>query len=287
MLRFGFITCVKLGLSCMETIYQCGGRLEFAGTLLDEQARSKSGRIYLDEFCSLHSVPLQKFRNINDSYAVQAIRAASLDWLFIVGWSQIARAPVLEATRLGVLGMHPTLLPVGRGRAAVPWAILLGLGETGVTLFKMDEGVDTGPIVAQERVPIATDEDATSLYHKVDEAHRALIRSNWRLLAAGTLLPVPQDDTQATVWLGRTPEQGRLELSMPVVEAERLVRAVTRPYPGAFIDLPAGRLRVWRAKIVARGAEVVHGANPAFPILRFQGGNLEVTEGDWDARDPA
>src|SRR5262249_6026267 len=154
MLRFGFVTCVQLGLTCMQAIYESGGKLEFAGTLQDDQARAKSGRVYLDEFCARHAIPLCKFRNINDALAIDAIRAASVDWVFIIGWSQIARRPVLDATRQGVLGMHPSLLPIGRGRAAVPWAILLGLQETGVTLFQLDEGVDTGPIVAQVRIPV-------------------------------------------------------------------------------------------------------------------------------------
>jgi methionyl-tRNA formyltransferase len=137
-MRVGFVTCVQLGLSCMEAIYEAGGELSFAGTLQDHQAVSKSGRVYIDEFCRARGIPLAKFRNVNDADAVEAIRAAQLDWLMIVGWSQIAREPVLAAPRLGVLGMHPTLLPLGRGRAAVPWTILLQLPEAGVTLFKLD-----------------------------------------------------------------------------------------------------------------------------------------------------
>jgi methionyl-tRNA formyltransferase len=284
MLRFGFVTCVQLGLSCMETIYQHGGRLEFAGTLHDDQARAKSGRVYLDAFCARHSIPLHKFRNVNDADAVAAIRAASLDWLFIIGWSQIARQPVLEATRFGVLGMHPSLLPVGRGRAAVPWAILLGLKETGVTLFKLDEGVDTGPIVAQVRIPVEAREVATSLYRKVDEAHRQLISEHWGALAEGLLTPRIQDDSRATVWEGRTPEQGRLDASMRVVEADRLVRAVTRPYPGAFIDIEGRRLRVWSAEPDLSHANVSQTTDVRHipTSLKFADGMLRVKECEWE-----
>jgi len=281
MLRFGFVTCVQLGLTCMETIYQCGGKLEFAGTLHDDQARAKSGRVYLDEFCNHRGIPLHKFRNINDPDAVEKIRAAALDWLFVIGWSQIARGPVLEATRLGALGMHPTLLPTGRGRAAIPWAILLGLAETGVTLFKLDTGVDTGPIVAQTRVPISSDESATTLYQKVDQAHRALITVHWEKLAAGRLTPIAQNDDVATEWPGRTPEQGRLDPMMTFAEAEGLVRAVTHPYPGAFIDLEGRRLRIWRAGPVV-GALHRETTEPDFPVIRFCDGGLEVLDGQWE-----
>ncbi len=288
MLRFGFVTCVQLGLSCMQAVYECGGRLEFAGTLHDDQARAKSGRVYLDDFCARHSIPLHKFRNVNAADALRAIAAASLDWLFIVGWSQIAQRPVLEATRQGVLGMHPTLLPVGRGRAAVPWAILLGLQETGVTLFKLDEGVDTGPIVAQIRLRLEEREVATGLYRKVDQAHRQLIAENWNALAQGRLQPIPQDDSRATVWEGRTPDQGRLDPSMTVLAADRLVRAVTRPYPGAFMDIDGRRLRVWAAVPESTTVDVTRdkSARRVPESLRFADGDLSIQDGQWEPIPP-
>lgn len=277
-MRVGFITCVQLGLSCMEAIYEAGGRLAFAGTLLDSQAVAKSGRVFVDEFCQRHAVPLVKFRNVNDPAAVDAIRAAELDWLVIIGWSQIARAEVLAATRLGVLGMHPTLLPVGRGRAAIPWAILLGLKTTGVTLFKLDGGVDTGPIVAQVPVPIGPRETATSLYQRVNEAHRTLILDHWAGIASGVLRLTPQDSTQASIWPGRTPEQGALSETMSVDEADRLIRAVTHPYPGAFIERDGRRLRVWSAEPLP----VVKLASADTITLEFADGGLNVTEMQWE-----
>jgi methionyl-tRNA formyltransferase len=231
----------------MEAIYEAGGKLDLAITLHDDIAATKSGRIYLNEFCAARQISLAKVRNINDADALARIASAQLDWLFIVGWSQIARRDVLNAPRKGVLGMHPTLLPQGRGRAAIPWAILLGLPETGVTLFKLDEGVDTGPIVAQERVPIDARETATTLYRKVDEAHVSLLKKNWNAMVADKLPLIAQDNACATEWAGRKPEDGRLLPTMSVVEADRMIRAVTRPYPGAFLEEGPTRVRVWSA----------------------------------------
>jgi methionyl-tRNA formyltransferase len=264
----------------MQAIYEAGGELAFAGTLLDTQAQGKSGRVYLDEFCSRHSVPLAKFRNINDPDAIAAIHAADLDWLMVIGWSQIARDQVLAAPKLGVLGIHPTLLPIGRGRAAVPWAILLGLRETGVTLFKLDGGVDTGPIIAQVRLSLGPRETATNLYQRVNEAHRGLILENWSRLVGADVTFSPQDESLATEWPGRTPDQGRLWPEMSILEADRLVRAVTRPYPGAFLDMDGRRLRIWSAAPEERG---VDGTPPAGAIrLEFRDGRLRVHEFDWE-----
>jgi len=251
-MRFGFVTCVQLGLSCMEAIYASGEKLVLALTLEDNLAVRKSGRIYLDDFAARHDLPLVKIRHIDDAATVSAIRAHTVDWLFIIGWSQIAAPAVLQAPRKGVLGMHPTLLPTGRGRAAIPWAILKRLPETGVSLFQLAPGVDTGPIIAQRRIPLTSDTDATHLYAEVNAAHVSLIREVMPLLTADTLPGQPQDATKATVWPERRPEDGRIRMSGSVHEAECLIRAVTHPYPGAFVDSPAGRTVIWKARVVAQ-----------------------------------
>lgn len=271
-MKFGFVTCVQLGLSCMEAIYEAGGRLSLAVTLPDDKAVSKSGRVYLDEFCSKHGIPLLKSAHVNDPEVVSAVVNAGIDWLFIIGWSQIAGPAVLGAPKLGVLGMHPTLLPVGRGRAAIPWAILKGLDQTGVTLFKLDTGVDTGLIAEQIVIPLGPQTTATDLYDAVDAAHADLIRKAVPQLMAGTLALRSQDEALASVWPGRKPEDGEIDLQGSVWDAERLVRAVTRPYPGAYFHDGEAKVVVWRASV----ADAV--LDEKTPHLKFRDGYLVLHE---------
>ena len=246
-MRTGFITSVRLGLSCLEELADLGADLVYLGTIHDEIAPNKSGRIYLDDFAARHRVPLHKFRNMNDDDAVETLRKAKLDWLYVIGWSQMAKAEVLSTPRLGVVGIHPTLLPEGRGRASIPWAIIKGLDETGVTMFKLDEGMDTGPILGQVRLPIAADETSTTLYEKVVGAHRRLIRFTYPGIADGTIRLVEQDHSRAAVWPARKPSDGLIvPSSMSTTDVDRMVRALTRPYPGAFIVRVDGTvLRLW------------------------------------------
>ena len=170
--------------------------------------------------------------------------------------------------------MHPTLLPQGRGRAPIPWAIIKGLPETGVTLFKLDEGVDSGPVLDKETIPIAPREDASTLYEKVRHAHRVLAGRTIPSLLAGHAKFLPQDEDRATYWPKRTPEDGELQATMTVDEADRLVRALTRPYPGARMRRQDGQLMlVWRTEKPG-DPECQFGALS----LDFANGRLVVTE---------
>ena len=270
-MRIGFITSVRLGESCLEELADLGADLVYLGTIRDDIAPNKAGRIYLDDFAARNDVPLHKFRNMNDPDAVEGLRAADLDWLYVIGWSQMAKQEVLSIPRRGVLGIHPTLLPVGRGRASVPWAIIKGLEETGVTMFKLDEGMDTGPVLGQVRIPIEDDETSTSLYEKVVTSHRTLIRRTYPRIADGTIEPIPQDESRATVWPGRKPSDGLLSLeSMGPAEVDRYVRALTHPYPGAFVRTNDGQvLRIWKGHIGAGAGRTLMTASGPYTATEF------------------
>ena len=246
-MKFAFVTCVQIGLSCIEEIYKAGGKLDLLITLADNKAVNKSGRIYLDKVAIENKVELLKINNVNDKEVIDAITTHNIDWLFIIGWSQIAKKELLKTPQKGCIGMHPMLLPVGRGRAAIPWAIIKGLQETGVTMFKLDDGVDTGDIIAQEKIEIASNENATNLYEKVERAHINLIRKTWSSIVSNAIVLKKQDETKATYWDGRKPEDGEIFVNMTMVEADRLVRAVTHPYPGAFYQLDGKIYRIWSA----------------------------------------
>jgi methionyl-tRNA formyltransferase len=245
-MKIAFCTCVQIGKSCVETIVSSGGHFDLLLTLLDHKSQKKSGRVYLDDIANDNGIPLYKLNHLNDADVAEIVKKYDIDWLFIIGWSQIASIDILKVPHKGVIGAHPTLLPTGRGRAAVPWAILKGLDKTGVTFFKMDEGVDTGEILDQFVIPLSSDETATTLYNKVNEAHVQLIQQIWPKLIEDTISGVKQDESLATYWEGRTPADGELFYSMTLKEVDILVRASTRPYPGAFIMIDKlTKLTIW------------------------------------------
>lgn len=252
--KVAFVTCVQLGLSCIEEIIRIGGKLDLLITLNDNKAINKSGRIFLDEVAQNNSIPLMKINNINDSEVIDKLKTLEIDWLFIIGWSQIAKEELLKTPRFGCVGMHPTLLPVGRGRASIPWAILKDLNKTGVTMFKLDQGVDTGDIISQGEIELSKTITATELYNKVNQMHVDLIGSNWNKLITNKIKLRKQNDLNATYWPERRPQDGEISPFMTMYEAEKLVRAVTHPYPGAFYKENDRVIRIWSASI-----STVHG----------------------------
>ena len=152
--------------------------------------------------------------------------------------------------------MHPTLLPVGRGRAAIPWAIIKGLNQTGVTMFKLDEGVDTGDIIGQGVIELDKNSTATELYKLVDDMHVTLISKYWNDIVNNSITLTKQNEAEATEWPGRKPEDGEIFSEMTMDEADKLVRAVTHPYPGAFYNDDDKIIRIWSAETNKNKGEI-------------------------------
>tara|TARA_B100000963_G_C22639527_1_gene679636 strand:+ start:9116 stop:9949 length:834 start_codon:yes stop_codon:yes gene_type:complete len=248
-MKLAFCTCVKLGKSCIEKVYEIGGKFDLLITLEDHLSTKKSGRIFLDDLAQKNDTPLLKINHINDEASINSLIDYEIDWLFLIGWSQIASSNVLNSCKKGVIGAHPTLLPRGRGRAAIPWTIIKGLNKTGVTFFNMDEGVDTGNILGQKEITVLKNETAATLYEKVNNSHIDLIEEVWRKIESNSLTEIIQDNQKSTYWEGRKPSDGEIfPNKMTINEIDKLVRATTKPYPGAFVLKNKSKLIIWEGK---------------------------------------
>lgn len=270
-MKIGFVTCVKLGLSCIEAILKSGDKFELFITLQDHLSVNKSGRIYLDETSKKYKIPLYKINHINSPEVLDIIQKHELDWLFIIGWSQIANTSIINAPKNGVIGAHPTLLPIGRGRAAIPWTIIKGLKKTGVTFFKLNEGVDTGDIIDQFEIMLDPQITASQLYILVDHVHIELMKRVWYNIHNRLLQLKPQDNNKATYWIARKPIDGELHTSMLVEDVDKLVRATTKPYPGAYIIYKQKKLIIWKGEIGLHTNGInLHFLNGSYTVIDFE-----------------
>jgi len=249
--RTVWVSFDTVGRDCLAAAAAAGANVVGVVTLPGPVDPNRSGQCSFVEIAQALDAELIETDDVNDPTTVEAVAALAPMALFVVGWSQLLREPILSLAPAGVFGMHPTLLPRHRGRAPIPWAILSGLAVTGVTLFEIeDAAADSGAIVGQVEIALAPDETATTLFDRIAVAHVELIREFVPQILAGTAPRLPQDARRASSWQKRTPADGIIDWNTRASYLYDWVRAQTRPYPGAFTFLGDARVTVWGARPV-------------------------------------
>jgi methionyl-tRNA formyltransferase len=192
-------------------------------------------------------LPIFQPETLRDAKAVARLAAWHPDAIVVAAFGQILPPSVLELPSHGCLNIHASLLPRYRGAAPIPAAILAGDTVTGVTLMLMDEGLDTGPILAQEEHPITDMDTTASLTAKLADAGAQLLIATLPGWLEGKFEARPQDETRASHCRPLEKKDGRLDWSRPAVELDRRVRACD-PWPGAYTRWRGRRLKVLRTR---------------------------------------
>jgi len=235
------------------------------------------------QFCRERGFPVHAPKDVNAPPWPGRIRDARPDLLFSFYYRSILGREILSAPRLCPMNLHGSLLPKYRGRAPVNWVLVKGETETGVTLHVMEEKPDAGDIVGQLPVPIAFEDTARTLFGKMEEAAGRLLDDLLPRIAVGEIPRRRNEIERGSYFGGRRPEDGRIDWSRPAVEIYNLVRAVTRPYPGAFTFLRGEKCMIWWGRPVA--AEP--GADPLPPgCLSVVGGSSVLLAGGCPAPMP-
>lgn len=178
------------------------------------------------------------------------LREVRADAMVVAAYGLILPQPVLEAADNGAVNVHASLLPRWRGAAPIQRALLAGDAQSGVSIMKMDAGLDTGPVFRQQSVPISAQDDAGSLHDKLAELGARLLLSVLDDLEVGRAQAEPQPNEGITYAHKIAKTDVRLHWERPAPELERTVRAL-RPTPGAAARLGEEALKVWRARVVA------------------------------------
>jgi methionyl-tRNA formyltransferase len=204
----------------------------------------------------------------------ERLRAVGADVALVVAYGRILPAEVLAAPRLGCVNVHASLLPKLRGAGPIQWAIIRGETRTGVCLMQMDEGMDTGPVLACEALEIGEDETAGELARRLSQLGARLVRAQLARFVRGELVACPQDHAGATLAPLLTKEQGRIDWTLSASELHALVRG-TSPWPGAYTWSGAQRIKLHRTKVLA--ADGSHGVPGT--VLRADRHAIEVACG--------
>lgn len=254
-----FVGTVEFSRYALKGLLEANAPLAAVFTLDSTLKGPVSDFATFDDLLKGTKIPLFPVKNLNSDEVVQSFQKMGPDFIYVIGWSRLVKKEILAAAKKGAIGLHPTLLPEGRGRAPIPWTILKGLQKSGVSIFHLAEAPDAGDLIKQATYDVDREETATTLYKKVCDTTYSLVKETYPLLALGKAPRIKQDESKATHWVKRTPEEGLIDWNKSSHEIHTLIRAVTHPYPGAFTYLEGKKVVVWKARPVAVEGDAVAG----------------------------
>lgn len=279
-IRIVVLGAVDFSAHCLTTLIRAGASVVGVLGLATELAGRHADYANLEPIARVAGISYRFIRSINDDSALDFLRSVRPDVLMVLGWSEIVKRSVLGIPKMGTIGSHPTLLPAHRGHHPIIWSLVRGLEQGGVTLFWMSERVDQGSILAQRAFSVALEDDAASVYEKVKATAAELLMESLLLLERGDPPRILQDETLATYWPKRTAEDGEIQWSARTRDIYNLVRALTRPYPGATTQYKNEVWVVWKVKEVSPASETARKAAVPGTVLAVTDGKLRVCTGD-------
>ncbi len=230
--------------------------------------------------CALdHGLDVLQPATVRDAAVIERVAGVKPDALVVAAFGMIFPPSLLDVAPFGALNIHASLLPRWRGAAPLQRALLAGDTETGITIMKMDAGLDTGPMLGQRAIPIEADDDAGTLHERLASLGGEMIVAALDALQSGRAELRPQPAQGATYARKIDKSETVIDWNRPAHELERAVRAF-RPSPGARARLRGQGIKIWRAKVAPRGAEpgvVVH-ASPEAIVVGCGRDALAVTE---------
>ncbi|MBR6390145.1 MAG: methionyl-tRNA formyltransferase [Lachnospiraceae bacterium] len=224
-----------------------------------------------------HDIPVLQPVRLRNPESIEELRAYPADIIVVAAFGQILPREVLKMPRFGCVNIHASLLPHLRGASPIQHAILMGDKESGVTIMQMDEGLDTGDILLQERIPIADDDTGGTLFDKLAVVGSGLIVKALPLIERGELTPVPQDEAMADHVGMLKKSMGQIDFTRPAAEIERQVRGMD-PWPGAYTTYNGKQLKLWKISVD------ITQDNDALPtpgtVIRTDRSSVYVSTGD-------
>lgn len=201
------------------------------------------------EVAARHSIPVYSPEDINHPLWVEKIEGYKPDILFSFCYRDLLKQEILDIPKAGCLNLHTSLLPKYRGRAPINWALANGEAETGVSLHYMTPKPDDGDIVCQQSVTISDEDTAVSLSKATVQAASSMLDENLPLIKTGKAPRQPQDHKKSSYFGRRTPADGKIDWHQPAANIRNLIRAVTRPYPGAFSFRGQTKIFIWEVVV--------------------------------------
>lgn len=195
-------------------------------------------------------LPVYQPKKVRDPEFFELLKELAPEVIVVVAFGQMIPQSILELAPYGCINVHASLLPKYRGAAPIQWAVIDGEPESGVTIMKMDAGIDTGDMISKTVVPIDKEETGGSLFDKLSEAGAKLLVDTLPSIEAGTAVYEKQPGESPTPYAGMIQKKmGYVDWSRPALELERLIRGLS-PWPSAYTKIGGKTLKIWKAQVI-------------------------------------
>lgn len=278
-MRIALFCATRRGLRFLEKLHALAPQAELVVCSFREEPHEPAFLDDIRKFCARTGAKFFETKQAGSATMMEFWQSNPIDLSFAVSWRYMIPADVYRRAGKGSFVFHDSLLPKYRGFAPTVWAIVNGEDHTGATLFEMTDRVDDGDIVGQQSVPISQTDTIADLLERVTQAYLSLLEQNIQGLMAGTAPRRKQDASAATYCCKRLPEDNRIDWTRPAREVHNLIRATTRPYPGASTTLDGKKLIVWSASIAQATPQYV-GRIPGRVVEISKAGGVTVLAGD-------
>lgn len=273
-MKIVFMGTPDFSVGALEALVAAGHEVTAVVTQPDK-AKGRSGKIQFPPVkeCALkYNIPVLQPVKIKAPEAIELLRTYEADVFVVAAFGQILSNEILTMPRLGCINIHASLLPKYRGASPINWCIINGEKETGVTIMQMDEGVDTGDMLAVVKVPIADDETAQSLFEKLSKAGAELIVDTLPKLERGEITPIKQNDAESSHTKMMSKSLGEIDWNKSAVEIERLVRGLNS-WPSAYTYINQKSVKLWRCEV---DDETYDGAKQAGEMIEVTKDTVKV-----------
>jgi len=246
-----FIGTVESSYHTLKALIDGGVNITAVFSLDSQYSDSVSDYRDLEPLTIDIDIPYFVFKNVNEKKVIENLINMQPDYIIVVGLSQLVKKEILTIPTKGCIGAHPSLLPKGRGRASIPWTIINGEKESGMSVFFLEEGADSGDLIAQERFLLDERETAASLYEKSIIALYKIFGEIAPDIKAGLIAGTSQDHTKATFTSRRVPVDGYIDWQqMNTEQINCLIRGTSFPYPGAYTYFKKKKIILWDNEII-------------------------------------
>lgn len=275
-MRILFMGTPDIAAACLKALYEAGHDICGVYTRRDKPVGRKQVLTAppVKQAALEHGTPVFQPRTLRDGGEDENIRSLAPELIVVVAYGCILPASVLTLPKYGCINLHVSLLPQYRGSAPVQWAVLNGDTETGVSVMRMNEGLDTGDVLHCERIAIAPEETSGELFDRVTAVGARVLCEVIPAIAANSLIPVPQDHQKATFAPMLTKEMAQFNFSQSAAHIHNWVRGMN-PWPSAWFITTAGK----KVKVIESRLVDSEGCEAAGTVLAIKPLTIACGEG--------